>query len=75
MGVFERIVEGIFELFPSADEIEIDDETVLEDIPDWDSMASVNLMMFLQQAFNVELPNDFLHGELKISEIANHVGG
>ncbi|MCP3921381.1 MAG: acyl carrier protein [Desulfobacterales bacterium] len=75
MSIFEKIVEGIFELFPSADEIEINDDTVLEEIPDWDSMASVNFMMFLQQAFDIQLPNDFLHGELKISEIVTQVGG
>ncbi len=75
MSIFEKIVEGIFELFPSADEIEINDDTVLEEIPDWDSMASVNFMMFLQQAFDVQLPNDFLHGELKIGEIVAQVGG
>ncbi len=75
MGIFATIKEGLADLFPALGDMEVNEDTLLEEIPEWDSMASVNLLMFLQQTFNVELDSDFLHGELKIGEIAAQVGG
>lgn len=64
------IEEGIQELFPEADEMELSSETQLEELPDWDSMSSVNLQSYLEQAFSISVPQDFLDEEKTIGELA-----
>jgi acyl carrier protein len=56
-------------------DIDLNDGSQLDEIPDWDSMASVNFQMFLQDRFRVAIPNDFLTGERTLGEIIDLIAG
>ncbi len=66
---FPKIVEGLHELFPDSADMEFTEETELGDIPEWDSMSSVNFQSFLQQTFEIEVPQDLLAEETTIGEV------
>lgn len=68
--IVERIIEGLRELFPEAEQMAIDRETNLNAMPEWDSMAAVNFQTYLLQAFDIEVPLELLSDETAISEIA-----
>ncbi len=70
---FSKIEEGIQELFPETEDMDITPDMELGAIPDWDSMASVNLQGFLEQTFRITVPQDLLHEETKISEVISFV--
>ena len=38
-------------------------DTLLNDIPERDSMTSVNVKVFLEETFGVSIPDDLLEGE------------
>ena len=71
--VLKKLVEGIQELFPEAEEIEITTETRLEEIPDWDSMAAVNLQSYIEQTFEVAIAQDLLNEEATIGEVIGFI--
>ncbi len=68
------IREGIPELFPGAAGFEIQPETLLNDIPEWDSMTSVNFKVFLEETFGVIIPDDLLEGGSTIGEVITFIG-
>jgi acyl carrier protein len=68
-----KIITGIFDIFPDLDGIELDGETILGKIPDWDSMAAVNLQVFIEEHFRVQLPLDLLHENATISEVVKFI--
>ncbi len=72
--VLFKIREGIYELFPAAMGFEIVPDTLLNRIPDWDSMSSVNFKVFLEETFKVLVPEDLLEGSATIAEIIAHIG-
>jgi acyl carrier protein len=72
--IMSKIKEGITEIFPAAVGLEIIPDTPLSNIPDWDSMASVNFQVYLEEAFSVEIPTDLLEGGSTIGEIIAHIG-
>ncbi len=55
-------------LFETGD-FPITGETRLGEIPDWDSMAAVNLQIILHDTFQVDLPLDLLHEDTTFSEL------
>ena len=59
------LVDNLFEI---AD-ILITPETKLGEIPDWDSMAAVNLQILLHETFHVDLPMELLHEFTTFSEL------
>ncbi|MCP4688636.1 MAG: acyl carrier protein [Desulfobacterales bacterium] len=71
--MFSEIEEGIQELFPETEDMDITRDMELGAIPDWDSMASVNLQGFLEQTFQVTVPHDLLSEETKISEVISYM--
>jgi acyl carrier protein len=71
--ILYRIRDGIPEIFPAAFGFEIIPDTVLSDIPEWDSMSSVNFKVFLEETFQVKIPDDLLEGESTILEIINFI--
>ncbi len=73
-GAVMTIKEGLQEIFPDLEDLEITFDTTLADVPDWDSMAAVNLQMYLQDAFQKEIPEELLVGETTINEIVTFVG-
>jgi acyl carrier protein len=54
---------------PEAGSIDLSENTLLEEIPEWDSMAAVTLQMSLQDAFGMEIPEDLLTGETSLKEL------
>ena len=67
--ILSKIQEGIPELFPAAMDFQVVPETMLTDIPEWDSMSSVNFKVFLEETFAVRIPDDLLEGESTIEEV------
>ena len=67
------IKEGIYEIFPSASGFEIVKDTLLNHIPDWDSMSSVNFKVFLEETFSVPIPDDLLEGGTTIAEVIAYI--
>lgn len=61
----EVISDNLFEI----GDILITPQTKLGEIPDWDSMAAVNLQMLLHETFHVELPLELLHENTTFSEM------
>ena len=74
-GIVAKITEGLNEVFPESEGMEVNDETLLDEIPYWDSMASVNLQIFLETAFKCSVPAELLSGETPIGDIVEHVQG
>ncbi|MDM8526067.1 acyl carrier protein [Desulfococcaceae bacterium HSG8] len=71
--IFTAIKEGIQDVFPEVEDMEITADTVLEEIPDWDSMAAVNLQTFLDETFHISVPLDLLSEETPISELVSFI--
>lgn len=69
------IKDGLMEIFPEMGEMQVTPEVVLGDIPDWDSMSSINLQMYLEQEFSVSVPHDLLHEDATIGDIITVVEG
>jgi len=71
--VLAAIREGIPELFPDASGFRIEMDTSLSDIPQWDSMSSVNFKVFLEETFGVTIPEDLLEGGSTIGEVITFI--
>ncbi|MDA8137862.1 MAG: acyl carrier protein, partial [Desulfobacteraceae bacterium] len=67
--IIESIIEGLREIFPDAVQMEISADTTLGQMPEWDSMAAVNLQTYLLQQFDVEVPLELLSDETTLIEI------
>lgn len=72
--ILTKIRNGIQELFPDIGGLPITAETRLGEIPDFDSMASVNLQTFLEANFPLKIPLDMLNEETTIGELVIHIG-
>ena len=68
-----RIIDGLCEIFTETENLSLTADTVLGELPDWDSMAAVNLQTFLHQEFNIEVPLELLADETAIHEIVDFV--
>jgi acyl carrier protein len=67
--IISKIQSGIQEVFPEVGEMAIDAETMLGQIPDWDSMAAINLQVHLEQQYNISVPTDLLSDETTIADL------
>ena len=72
-GIVAKITEGLNEVFPESEGMEVNGETLLDEIPYWDSMASVNLQIFLETAFGCSVPAQLLSAETPIGDIVEHI--
>ncbi len=68
-----QIIKGLEELFPECQGTALSIETVLGEMPEWDSMAAVNLQTFLLQQFEMEVPLELLADETSIKEIIAYI--
>ena len=75
MDILKIIGEGLQDIFPGMPDITLNHDSQLDEIPDWDSMASVNFQMFLQDRFGIVISNDYLTGERTIGEIIDLITG
>jgi len=67
----KKLFEVVKSVFPDAVVEKYTPATLLEDIPDWDSMNSVNLQIELENVFGVSLLDDGLDGKTSIQELMN----
>jgi acyl carrier protein len=72
-AILKRIFAGLRELFPDLEDVDLTPQMPLIEVPDWDSMAAVNLQSFLEQQFQVRVPQDLLSEETTLAEIAGFV--
>ncbi|MGE0086695.1 MAG: hypothetical protein AB7S75_20005 [Desulfococcaceae bacterium] len=68
-SMLQAMYEGLQEIFPEMGDMVLTYETKLQEIPDWDSMSSVNLQVFLEQNFGIFVSQDFLGDNTTIGEI------
>ncbi len=73
--VLSTIREGIPDLFPGAEGSEIEPDTLLNTIPEWDSMSCVNFKVFLEERFGVNIPDELLEGGSTIGEVISFIRG
>jgi len=68
-SILKTLKVGIEDLFPEVANITITGETRLGDIPDFDSMAAVNLQSFIDENFKVAIPLDLLGEDTTLKDI------
>lgn len=71
--ILREICQGLREIFPEMGDIAITPETQLREIPDWDSMSSVNFQGFLEQKFGISIPQELLGEEISISDVISFI--
>jgi acyl carrier protein len=65
----ERVIESLRDAFPECSNMALSMDTQLGELPEWDSMAAVNLQTILLQQFEVEVPLELLADQTKLKEI------
>ena len=65
-----RVLDAIKTVVPEFDETTFDMDMQMLQIPGWDSMNSVNLLMQLQKVFEVPFDQFVLVDETRVSDIA-----
>lgn len=70
---FIKLKESIYEVFPDIDSIAIIPDMKLGDIPDWDSMAAINLQTYLEQHHRISIPEEILGDDTTINEVIQFV--
>ena len=71
--IMEKIKFGILDLFPDMNESSISAEMLLGEIPDYDSMAAVNLQSFLENTFPLKISLDMLNAKMPVGELVTHI--
>ncbi len=69
----KKLKVGIEDLFPEVENIAVTGETRLGDIPDFDSMAAVNLQTFIAENFNVAIQLDLLGEDTTLKDIVDFI--
>jgi acyl carrier protein len=64
-----KIFKEIEELFPECRAKDLSLETVLGEMPEWDSMAAVNLQTLLLQQYDIEVPLELLADETSLKDV------
>jgi len=67
----KKLKTGIEDLFPEAEGLAVSLDTRLGDIPDFDSMAAVNLQTFIAENFKVAIPLDLLGEDTTLQDIVD----
>ena len=65
----DRIKQALKNVFEEFSEEFFNENMLLGDIPDWDSMNSVNFQIELESVFGVDLSDIVLKEEYKISDL------
>jgi acyl carrier protein len=72
--IMEKIKYGILDLFPEIGRVPITPEMCLGAIPNYDSMAAVNLQTFLEEHFPLKVSLDMLTAEMPLGELVAYIG-
>lgn len=70
--IFEKL-NDIFRNNFDDDEIELTDETSSSDIDDWDSLEQINLVVAIQDAFNVKFNIDEVNAMKNVGEMVDFI--
>jgi acyl carrier protein len=65
----ERLIEILREVFPECDDMAMSQETQLGELPEWDSMAAVNLQTSILQQYQIEVPLELLGDQTTVEEV------
>jgi acyl carrier protein len=65
----ERLIEILREVFPECGDMPMSHETLLGELPEWDSMAAVNLQTAVLQQVQMELPLELLGDQTSVQEV------
>ena len=65
-----QIIDCLIDVFPEAGGMTFSPESTLGELPEWDSMAAVNLQTALQQQFENDVPLELLSDETTLEELA-----
>ena len=65
----ECIAQNLREVFPECNDMILCLDTQLGELPEWDSMAAVNLQTILLQQFEVEVPLELLADQTELQEV------
>jgi len=68
-----KLKEELAEIFPEIVTMNITPDTLLEEIPDWDSMAAINLLVFLNDHYDLNLKQDSLTDDTPFGEILEQI--
>jgi acyl carrier protein len=71
--IMEKIKQGILDLFPEIGKVPITAEMCLGEIPEFDSMAAVNLQTFLEENFPLKVSLDMLTVEITLGELVAYI--
>jgi len=72
--ILTTIKSGIVDLFPDVGKVPITAQMRLGDIPDYDSMAAVNLQVFLEERFPLKVSLDMLTEDMTLGELIEYIG-
>lgn len=72
MSVLDQL-QDLFRTVFNDDDLMLSDQTTAADIPAWDSVATVNLMFMIEQAFSVQFPGDTFVNFGNIGELRVHL--
>jgi acyl carrier protein len=71
---WEKLKTVLREEFLEAGDITaVTEETKLGEIPNWDSMAAVNLQILINETFHIDLPLDLLTEEAAFEELIGFI--
>jgi acyl carrier protein len=65
----EHLITILHEVFPECGDMTLSSETQLGELPEWDSMAAVNLQTSILQQFEIEVPLELLGDQTTIQEV------
>jgi acyl carrier protein len=70
-----RLGDALIKVFPTFDRSRIVDSLRIGDIPGWDSMTAMNLLMVMEVTFKIKLRRVLFHDGLTVSDLADMVRG
>jgi acyl carrier protein len=65
----ESLIVILHEVFPECGDMAMSQETQLGELPEWDSMAAVNLQTSILQQFQIEVPLELLADQTTVQEV------
>lgn len=68
MTIHDRLTD-VFRTVFNDDSLELRDEMTARHIPDWDSLANINLMFSVEQEFGVRLRDDQIASFENVGEL------
>jgi len=68
-------LEEVFKAVFNDDSIKLEDGTTANDIPEWDSVAHINLMLSIEQSFGMQFSGDQFSGFENVGQLKQFLDG